>query len=112
MKFHKKIFEKFFGKKNKPKKKKSESESGFPALNWIEPTDNPWGIKVLDLRPTTQGMISTSQNPEVAENALSYNHDDGASFINEEPDPGDEISADISLAVDPLLDLDGDRRGA
>ncbi len=90
------FFKKFFGKKDKP-------EAEAPTLNWIEASENPWGIKLLDLRPITQGMLSTSQDPQMAANAVSYNSDDGTSFINQEPESGSEIAAEISLPVDPML---------
>lgn len=90
------FFKKFFGKKDKP-------EAGGPRLNWIDASENPWGIKLLDLRPITQGMLSTSQDPQMAANAISFNADDGTSFINQEPESSHEITADISLRVDPLL---------
>jgi len=40
---------------------------------------------VLDVRPVTQGMISTSQDPDCAANALSYTNEDGSSFAEAEP---------------------------
>jgi hypothetical protein len=90
------FFKKFFGKTDKP-------EADTPILNWIDASDNPWGIKLLDLRPITQGMLSTSQDPQMAANAVSYNSDDGTSFINQEPESGNEITAEISFPTDPML---------
>jgi hypothetical protein len=52
------FFKKFSGKKDKP-------EMDTPTLNWIEASENPWGIRLLDLRPITQGMLSTSQDPQM-----------------------------------------------
>jgi hypothetical protein len=90
------FFKKFSGKKAKP-------EMDTPTLNWIEASENPWGIKLLDLRPITQRMLSTSQHPQMAANAVSYGSEDGTSFINQEPESGNEITAEISLSVDLIL---------
>lgn len=90
------FFKNFFGKKDKP-------QADALTLNWIDASENPWGIKLLDLRPITQGMLATSQNPQMAANAVSYSSDDGTSFINQEPESGNEITAEISFPVDPIL---------
>jgi hypothetical protein len=84
------FFKKFLGKKDEP-------EANTLTLNWIEASENPWGIKLLDLRPVTQGMLSTSQDPQMAANAVSYSSDDGISFINQKPESGNEITAEISF---------------
>ncbi len=89
------LFKKFFNKKAKSKKKYS--------INWIEATENPWNIKLVDLRPITQGMLSASEDPQIAENAVSYFSDDGTSFINQQLESENEISAEIIFAVDPIL---------
>lgn len=39
---------------------------------WIEASENRFGVRVLDLRPVTQGMISTSEDPENAARAVSW----------------------------------------
>ena len=59
--------------------------SEFPELRWIEPAANPWGVRLLDVRPVTQGMLSTSSDPECAANALSYRNDDGGGFATLSP---------------------------
>lgn len=86
----------FPGKKDKP-------ETNTLTLNWIEASENPWGIKLVDLRPITQGMLSTSQDPQMAANAISYSSEDGSSFINQKPESRNEITAEISFCVDPIL---------
>ena len=96
-----KFLKNLFGKKDNPKKDKPQAD--IPSPTWIEASKNPWGIKLLDLSPITQTMISTSLDPKMAENAISYNSDDGTSFINQEPEIEIEITANISLIVDPLL---------
>ena len=49
-------------------------------LNWFEAAQNSWNIRLLDLRPITQVMISSSNDPFFAENALSYAAEDGQVF--------------------------------
>lgn len=38
---------------------------------------NPWGVALLDVRPVTHGMLSTSRDPKNAANAVSFGKDDG-----------------------------------
>ena len=90
------FLKKFFGKNDKP-------QANTLTLNWIEASENPWGIKLLGLRPITQGMLSTSQDPQMAENAISYSSEDGTSFINQEPGSRHEITVEISFSVNPIL---------
>jgi hypothetical protein len=56
----------------------------IPEVGWIEATDNPWRVRLLDVRPVTQHMVSASSDPECAANALSYAWDSGAGFICDE----------------------------
>lgn len=83
--------------------KKEESKPDMPQLRWLEPSENPWGIRVLDLRPITQGMLSTSGDLRMAANAMSYGSEDGMVFVNESPYSDREISAEMSFVVDPFL---------
>lgn len=55
------------------------------TCHWVEASANPWGVRVLDIRPVTLRMLSASQNPEVAVNAVSFASDDGTSFIDQQP---------------------------
>src|SRR5262249_3182910 len=43
-----------------------------PAVAWLEPSENPWGVRVLDVRPVTQTMLLVTTDPRVASNAVSY----------------------------------------
>ncbi|HET7871047.1 MAG TPA: hypothetical protein VFL42_00955 [Terriglobales bacterium] len=54
-------------------------------IAWIEADKNPWGVRVLDVRAVTQGMIATSQDPQCAANAISYGNDDGSAFLAQPP---------------------------
>jgi ADP-ribosylglycohydrolase len=48
--------------------------------------ENPWNVRLLDVRGITHEMISTTGDPTCAENAISFGGDDGTSFIGEEPE--------------------------
>jgi Ankyrin repeats (3 copies) len=55
-------------------RRRRERAAQMPAEGalWIEASDNPFGVRVLDLRPVTQGMISTSGDPQNAARAISW----------------------------------------
>ena len=72
-------------------------------LNWFEATQNPWNIRLLDLRPITQVMISSSNDPVFAENALSYAAEDGQAFWDKESGNKKRISVDLKYAIDGKL---------
>ena len=83
--------------------KKQEEKSSEENLPWIEPSQNPWGLKLLDLRPITQTMLSTSQNPQMATNAISYGGEDGTSFWGQKPNSNRTITSNLSLPIDGFL---------
>jgi hypothetical protein len=87
----------------KPFGKGKKTDHRILELKWIEPQDNPWHIRLLDLRPITQGMISTSPDPQMASNAVSYNNEDGRLFLAQPPESPEQISTNISFRVDPIL---------
>lgn len=71
-------------------------------LPWIAPENTPWGIEVLDLRSISQAMLSTSKNPQIAKNAVSYGQEDSSSFWGQKPESQNKIDVDFSL---PILDV-------
>jgi len=89
------FLKKLFGRSNGAK-----SEETLP---WVEGSQNPWGTRVLDLRSVTQAMLATSQDPQMATNAISYGAEDGTSFIGIEPVADGEIDANIVLPIDRFL---------
>lgn len=72
-------------------------------LSWIEAAENPWGHDLLDLRPFSQTMISTSGNQQMAMNAISYGGESGTSFFGLRPENTKTIAANISLKIDQAL---------
>lgn len=89
------FFKKIFGKINKPINRTSEEN-----LPWIEPSDNPWGIKLVDLRPISQTMISTSQNPQMATNAISYGGEDGTVFWKQQPQSDRTVVSNLTFRIE------------
>lgn len=94
------FFKKLFGM-NKKEETEPTPEEGLP---WMEPTGNPWGLKLLDLRPITQTMVSSSKDQQMATNAVSYGGEDGTSFWGIKPNnQGRTISANIAMPIDGAL---------
>lgn len=72
-----------------------------PEIQWIPADANPWGVPVLDVRPITLGMLSTSRDPEIAANAVSYGGEDGRSFAG--------VGAHVERTVDAALVFPSER---
>jgi hypothetical protein len=90
----------FFGKLfNKERKEEPKEE----LLHWIEPTQNDWGVRLLDLRPVTTTMLATSTDPQLASNAVSYNAEDGTTFMDMPPADSTVISSNIIIPIDKML---------
>lgn len=75
----------------------------FPEVRWLEPGDNPWGVRVLDVRPVTLGMLSTSRDQLCAANATSFSTDDGTGFIGVEPKVSRQTSGELRFRIDKSL---------
>lgn len=74
-----------------------------PRVKWVEAADNPWGVRVLDVRPITQTAQLVSTDRRCALNAVSFSRDDGTSFIGEEPPVTRTVEANLRYPVDRLL---------
>ena len=83
-----------------PEDKESSDEI---KLSWIAAAENPWGYELLDLRPFSQTMISTSANQQMAMNAISYGGESGTSFFGLKPENTKTIAANISFKIDQAL---------
>lgn len=81
----------------------NESGAQIPELHWIEAADNPWGVRVLDVRPVTLGMLSSSSDPQCAANAISFGQEDGITFIGEDPPSSRVIEASLHFPIDRIL---------
>lgn len=72
-------------------------------LKWIEAASNSLGVRLLDVRPITQNMLSSSANPLCASNAMSFGQDDGTSFVGQEPSSRRITEASLCFPVDRTL---------
>lgn len=72
-------------------------------IPWLPPDANPWGIPVLDVRPVTLGMLSSSTDPQMATNAISYGGEDGRSFADQPPPTDRTVDASLTFAIDVAL---------
>ena len=75
----------------------------LPQIPWIDAGQNPWGVPVLDVRPVTLCMLSTSTNPQCAVNAISFGGEDGTCFIGVEPEPATSVPAALRYPIDRYL---------
>ena len=62
-----------------------------------------WGIRVLDVRPVTLGMLSLSADPQCAANAVSFGQEDGTGFIGEEPPVPRIAGVSLRFPIDRVL---------
>lgn len=74
-----------------------------PRCSWIEAADNPWGVRVLDVRPVTHTMTSTSADPNCATNAVSFGGEDGLCFVGQAPPVPRTIDASLRFPIDSFL---------
>ncbi len=74
-----------------------------PAVRWLGPDENPWRVPVLDVRPVTLGMLSTSEHQQCAVNAMSFAQDDGTGFIGAEPPVARQSAVELKFRIDRTL---------
>jgi len=71
---------------------------------WHEPgDDNPFGFRVLDVRPLTWTVISTTRDPRIAESFGAQRRSDGQEFIDA------PIADSTVVACDLVLPHNGER---
>jgi hypothetical protein len=73
------------------------------GVSWVSEVDSPCGIRVLDVRPITLTMVSTSRDPDCAANAVSFGADDGTSFIGESPSGNRVVEANLRFPIAQFL---------
>ena len=77
-------------------------ESNVP---WVKAANNPWGVDVLDVRPTTLTRLSFSEDQQCALNAMSFVNDDGSGFIGQAPPVDRTVACHLRFPIDrPLAD--------
>lgn len=98
------IFKNLFGRNQKGDSKNKGTTKSEYNLQWISPEQNPWGLKVLDLRPISQNMLSTSKDPKMATNAVSYGQEDGTTFKDYLPKSEKITSSNLIILTDGRLE--------
>jgi hypothetical protein len=91
-----------FGGEDEPEPE-PEPEPEAPELPWIEAADNPWGVRILDVRPITLTTLLASSDPRCARNAVSFAQEDGGSFVGERPPVDRVIAAALRFPIDRML---------
>lgn len=72
-------------------------------LIWGNPKDNPRNLRLLDLRPFTQGNFSVTRDPKMAENAVSYGNEDGKGFWGISPKNSKTVESRLRYPIDAPL---------
>lgn len=98
------IFKKLFGGDSKRNPKREENKTSKYDLKWISADQNPWNLKILDLRPISQTMLSTSKDPKMATNAISYSQEDGTTFKDYLPKSERAIPSNLTIPTDKKLE--------
>lgn len=73
------------------------------SLRWIEAENNPWLVRVLDVRPVTLGSRSAVKSAEHADNAFALGQEDGIGFVGQMPEVDRTIDASLRFRVAPIL---------
>src|SRR4051794_28150409 len=85
------------------KGRKRSSERSEYGVTWLLDENNPWPVRVLDVRGFTQMMLSTSSDQDAAANAISFGGDDGTSFLDLRPPNSRTFEAGLQYRVDRTL---------
>lgn len=66
------------------------------ALQWIEASDNPWGVRILDCRPVSMAWTSTTKAPDIAASFVKLRTADGRAHLKAEPLPV-KVSGELTM---------------
>jgi hypothetical protein len=73
----------------------NDPEDPFSSVRWVKATDNPFEVEVLDCSVFSKTMISTTENPEIAEKYAMLRQSTGAEYKDTDPSDFIEISCDL-----------------
>ena len=85
------------------KRRKRGSERSEYGVAWLLDENNPWPVRVLDVRGLTQTMLSLVSDYDAAANAISFGGDDGTSFLDLRPPNSRTFEAGLQYSVDRML---------
>ena len=98
------FWNKLFGKEEKKESGKTEEQENKYNLPWIEADQNPWKVSLLDLRPISLRMLSSSKDQQMAENAVSYGQEDGLVFLEQSVKSDKSFETNFSFPADDKLE--------
>lgn len=95
------IFRNLFGRRDEPPKvppprPPAPQPISFDGVRWLEADESPFGIRVLDCRPFSRSMISTTKDPGIANRFVQLRASDGREHVGKRPK--DAIEAACALA--------------
>jgi hypothetical protein len=67
----------------------------FSQLNWLEPDQNPFGLRVLDCRPFSTSMISTTKDAAIAAKFTYLRTTTGEEHKGKSPDDALTVRCDL-----------------
>ena len=73
------------GKGSAPEKRDTEQPAHLAGLTWLDPEENPFGIRVLDCRCFTKNMLSTTPDTELAQRFLHLRNSTGEEYRGQVP---------------------------
>ena len=72
----------------------------LPPITSIAADQTGWKVPILDVRPVTQGLLSTTTDPKMAANSVSFSNEDGLTFAGQKPASRRVVAADLQYGVD------------
>jgi len=73
------------------------------SVSNLSSADNPWTVPVLDVRPVTRHLISTSGDPACADNAMALQSCDGVWFAGATPESERTVPCELEYPVEGFL---------
>lgn len=98
------FWNKLFGKEEKENAENTEEQENKYQLPWVDPDENPWKVQILDLRPISLRMLSSSKDQEMATNAVSYSQEDGLVFLEQRVKSDKSFETNFSFPIDDTLE--------
>jgi hypothetical protein len=72
-----------------------EGQKLADALRWLEPEQNPWGLRLLDCRPLTLTSTSTTDDPRTARSFANFRLSRGSQHKGLSPANSSRLECDL-----------------
>jgi hypothetical protein len=79
------MFRKLFGRGDGEPPRQEPTPDPFGALRWLDPGENPYGVRMLDCRSFTREMVSTTGDPALAQKFVELRRSDGSEHRGARP---------------------------